>query len=195
MAEAHLAMGQLKHASNAAEAALGHSQHEAVQFPAGRAFIAAGHPERALALAVRMENALQVQTRSYGGLLRAAVALHNKRYPDALDGIREALKMHDSWAGHVLLAEAFASAGQAAQAEEEWDRCVARRGEAADAFFADSSSLRYLSPVYYSLARAQEAVGTMEGARRNYQAFLRLREHADPPDPLAVDARQRIGQS
>ncbi|PYR90759.1 MAG: hypothetical protein DMF84_19155 [Acidobacteria bacterium] len=195
MAEARLAMGQLKHASNAAEAALGHSQHEAVQFPAGRAFIAAGHPERALALAVRMENALQVQTRSYGGLLRAAVALHNKRYPDALDGIREALKMHDSWAGHVLLAEAFASAGQAAQAEEEWDRCVARRGEAADAFFADSSSLRYLSPVYYSLARAQEAVGTMEGARRNYQAFLRLREHADPPDPLAVDARQRIGQS
>jgi eukaryotic-like serine/threonine-protein kinase len=195
MAEAHLAMGHLKEASDAAAAALGHGQHESVQFPAGRVLIAAGHPERALAIAAPMENALQVQTRSYGRLLRAAVALHNKRYPEALDGVRAALKMHDSWAGHVLLAEAFTAAGQAAQAEEEWDRCIARRGEAADAFFADTSSLRYLSPVYYRLGRAQEAVGTVEGARNNYRTFLTLRGQADPPDPLALDARQRIGQS
>ena len=100
--------------------------------------------------------------------------------------------MHDSWAGHVLLAETFTAAGQAAQAEEEWDRCLARRGEATDAFFADTSTLRYLSPVYYHLGRAQEAVGTLDGARQNYQAFLKLRQQADPPDPLAIDARQRI---
>jgi tetratricopeptide (TPR) repeat protein/tRNA A-37 threonylcarbamoyl transferase component Bud32 len=194
IAEAQLTIGRLKEAAAAARSALGHSQHESVQFPAGRVLIAAGHPDSALALAGHMEDALEVQTRSYGRLLKAAVSLHNRRYADAVDGIREALKMHDSWAGHLLLAEAFTAAGQSAQAEEEWDRCLARRGEAADAFFADTSSLRYLAPVYYYLGRAREAVGAAEGAKHNYRDFLKLREQADPPDPLATDARQRIGQ-
>ena len=60
-------------------------------------------------------------------------------------------------------------------------------------FFADTSTLRYLSPVYYWLARSQEAVGTTEGARRNYREFLKLRAAASPPDPLADDARRRLG--
>ena len=86
------------------------------------------------------------------------------------------------------------AAGQAAQAEEEWDRCLNRRGEAADAFFADTSSLRYLSPVNYRLGRAREAVGAADAAKHSYRDFLKLREQADPPDPLAIDARLRIGQ-
>ena len=193
IAEAHMAMGNTKAATAAAATALQHSSHESVHYPAARVLLAAGDVAKAVSVAGSMEQSLHAQTRSYGRLLTAAIALQRKRYPEALDRIREALKMHDSWAGHALLAEAFSAAGQAAQAEEEWDRCLDRRGEATDVFFADTSTLRYLSPVYYWLARSQEAVGTTDGARRNYREFLKLRDTASPPDPLADDARRRLG--
>jgi tetratricopeptide (TPR) repeat protein len=195
MAEARLATGDRNGAVAAADAARRHSTHESVAFPAARVLLAAGQPARALEVAASMEKSLQAHTRSYGRLLTAAVALQQKHYSEALDGIRDALKMHDSWAGHALFAETFYAAGQLPQAEEEWDRCIERRGEATDVFFADTSTLRYLSPIYYWLARAQQAVGTMDGARRNYDAFLKLRSDADPTDPLAADARRRIGGS
>jgi eukaryotic-like serine/threonine-protein kinase len=195
MAEASLAIGDRNGAAVAAETGLRNSTQESVLFPAARVLLAAGQPARALGVSASMEKSLQTHTRSYGRLLKAAVALNQKRYSDALDGIRTALKMHDSWAGHALLAEAFYAAGQSAQAEEEWDRCVERRGEATDVFFADTSTLRYLSPIYYWLGRSQEAVGTVDGARHSFDAFLKLRTDADPPDPLAADARRRIGGS
>jgi len=194
-AEAQLALGDRTAASASAGKALRSSKQESVLFPAARVLLAAGEPAQALTVAASMEASLQTHTRSYGRLLTAAAALQRKRYPEALDGIRQALKMHDSWAGHMVFAEAFTAAGQSAQAEEEWDHCIERRGEATDVFFADTSTLRYLSPIYYWLARAQEAVGTRDGARRNYELFLRLRVDADPIDPLAADARRRIGGS
>jgi tetratricopeptide (TPR) repeat protein len=194
IAEANLAIGQRSAATAAAEKALRRSKHESVLFPAARVMLAAGEPLKTLAVAASMEKSLQTHTRSYGRLLTAALALQRRRYPDAFDAIREALKAHDSWIGHALFAEAFNAAGQTAEAEEEWDRCVDRRGEATDVFFADTSTLRYLSPIYYWLGRAQEAVGTTDGARRSFNLFLNLRGDADPPDPLVADARQRTAQ-
>ena len=57
---------------------------------------------------------------------------------------------------------------------------------------ADTSSLRYLPSVYYDLGRAQEAVGSTAGARASFDSFLKIRGAAQPPDPLAAEARQRL---
>ena len=57
-----------------------------------------------------------------------------------------------------------------------------RRGEAADVFFYDTPSLRYLPEAYYWLARAQEPIGIDE-ARENYEWYL---EHLDDFDVLEV---------
>jgi len=56
----------------------------------------------------------------------------------------------------------------------------------------DFPTARYLPPLYYYLARAQEALGSAD-AKANYQRFLALRGDADPRDPLAADAKKRLG--
>ena len=66
-----------------------------------------------------------------------------------------------------------------------------RRGEAADAFIADTPMLRYLPPAYYWLARAQEGMQAIPAARRSYDQFLALRGDTDAADPLVADARRR----
>jgi tetratricopeptide (TPR) repeat protein len=109
-----------------------------------------------------------------------------------VDAFRAGLKLHDSWIGHALLGEAYTAAGQFAQALAEWELCLKRRGEATDAFFADTSTLRYLPPVHYWLGRAQEALGVAPAARVSYEQFLKLRATAEPPDPLAADGNQRL---
>ena len=67
--------------------------------------------------------------------------------------------------------------------------------ETADVFFYDLPTLRYLPPVYYWLARAQEGMGVITLARQNYELFLKLRADAKPADLLAVDARRRVSSS
>jgi hypothetical protein len=73
----------------------------------------------------------------------------------------------------------------------ELEICLKRRGEVTDVFFYDTPSLRYWPAMYYWLARAQQALGVAD-AQQNYERFLALRSNADPPDPLATDARRRI---
>jgi eukaryotic-like serine/threonine-protein kinase len=191
-AEARLALGQRRAAAAAAEKAAALEQHESVLFPAARVLIAAGQPEKAKAIAAAMESGIQSQRRSYGRLVTGAIALQQKRYADAIDAFREGSKLHDSWLAHVLLGEAYMSAGHFAEALAEWERSLKRRGEATDVFFADTSTLRYLPPAYYWLGRAQEALGVAGEARKNYEQYLKLRAEADTPDPLAADARERL---
>jgi hypothetical protein len=68
---------------------------------------------------------------------------------------------------------------------------VRRRGEATAIFLDDVPTFRYLAPLPYWLARAQEGQQNVIGAAQNYKAFLALR-HADSTDPLALDARKRL---
>jgi tetratricopeptide (TPR) repeat protein len=189
LAEAYLAIGDRGRAAAAAARAASLSDLESVLYPAARVLIANGRTDEAQRIADGMENVIQSQTRSYGRLIAGALALQRKRYPDAIDAIREGVKLHDSWIGHALLGEAYTAAGQYAQALAEWELCLKRRGEATDAFFADTSSLRYLPPMFYWLGRAQEALGADSHA--SYGRFLELRAGAEPPEPLAADARRR----
>jgi eukaryotic-like serine/threonine-protein kinase len=191
-AEARLALGERARAAAAAEKAAALEQQEVILFPAARVLIAAGQSEKAKSIAATLESGIQSQRRSYGRLLMGAVALQQKRYADAIDAMRAGLKLHDSWIAHEMLGEAYISAGHFAEALAEWERCLKRRGEATDVFFADTSTLRYLPPAYYWLGRTQEALGVAGEARSNYEQFLKLRAAADTPDPLAADARRRL---
>ena len=92
-----------------------------------------------------------------------------------IDELRKRLKLHDSWLAHVCSAKPMPPPSVRPEALAEWETCLKRRGEATDVFFADTSSLRYLPPVYYHLARAQEAVGAAAGARASYESFLKIR--------------------
>jgi hypothetical protein len=108
-----------------------------------------------------------------------------------VEGFRDSIKRRDTWFGRFLLGRAYVETKHDPEATAELDLCVKRRGEVTDVFFYDTPSLRYWSPTYYWLARAQQALGIAD-AQANYERFLKLRTGDNPADALAADARQRI---
>ncbi len=129
---------------------------------------------------------------AYSSLISGEIALEHRRVREAIEAFRDAQKRHNSWFSRFLLGKAYVEAEHYPEALAELELCVKRRGEAGDAFFYDMPTLRYLPPVYYWLARAQEGAGVATDARQNYALFLKLREKADAGDSLVADARRRL---
>ena len=190
-AEAHLMRGDKTAAASAAERATRANDHEAVLIPAAHVFIEAGKTDRAMALARGMEQKIPPHIRSYARVIKGDILIHERRIPEAIDELHAAETLHDSWIVHTLLGQAYQAAGQYPEAMAQWDLCVKRRGEAADAFIADSSSMRYLPAAYYWLGRAQEGLGVASGAAENYRKYVEIRSAAER-DRLLGDARQRL---
>jgi tetratricopeptide (TPR) repeat protein len=194
LAEAYAALGDRRRAVAAATQAAA-ATHESTLFPGALVLAYSGRDDAAMKIAATLENMLQRQTAAYARLIAGEVALKNGRLADAIDAIRDAQKRQDSWFGRFLLGKAYVQTGHFAEALTELELCVKRRGEAHDVFFADLPTARYLPPLYYWLARAQEGTGGTAQARQNYDLFLKLRGEADPADPLAVDARKRMADN
>jgi tetratricopeptide (TPR) repeat protein len=193
-AEAHLEVGDKRRAIAAARRAAALSSHESVFLPAALVLLHAGQHGEAEKIAVRLDNMLQSHTTAYASLIRAEIRAHRERYGEAIELFRDSIKRRDTWFARFLLGKLYAETDHFAEAMAELDLCLKRRGETTDVFFYDTPSLRYLPPAYYWLARAQQKMGVAD-ARKNYERFLALREKADPPDPLAADARRRVSAS
>ena len=192
-AEAHLARGNRSAAASEADRATRVSDHEAVLVPAAHVLIQVGKADRALELARGLEQMIPPHLRSYARVIKGDVALHERRLPQAIDELQAAETLHDSWIVHTLLGQAYQAAAQYPEAAAEWELCVKRRGEAADVFIADTSSMRYLPVAYYWLGRAQESLGVKSGAAENYRKYLDIRNAAEG-DPLVDDARKRVSR-
>jgi tetratricopeptide (TPR) repeat protein len=194
-AESHLALGQKSNAIDEAQRAAVAAPVESILYLAGRVLVQAGGDAKARQLASKLESMLQSQTKSDALLLEGEIALERKRLSQAVDAFQNAQKLRDTWISHFLLGRAYIEAGHFAEALTELETCRKRRGEAADLFFADMTTLRYLTPLYYWLGRAQEGLGTAEAARASYKEFLALRAEANMDAPLAADASRRVGQA
>ncbi|MBA2304968.1 MAG: protein kinase [Acidobacteria bacterium] len=193
MAEAHLARGDKNAAAGAAERATRVSDHEAVLVPAAHVLIQVGKTDRAMELARGLEQMIPPHIRSYARVIKGDILLHERRIPQAIDELQAAETLHDSWVVHTLLGQAYQAAAQYPEAVAEWELCVKRRGEAADAFIADTSSMRYLPAAYYWLGRAQESLGVTAGAAESYRKYIEIRNDAEG-DPLVGDARKRASR-
>jgi tetratricopeptide (TPR) repeat protein/predicted Ser/Thr protein kinase len=192
LAESLLALGRKPQAIAAALEAVGRSRHESVRVPAALVLVQAGRDADAERIAVEMENTLQAHMAAYAQLVRAAVAMRDGRHGRAVELFRDSLKRRDTWLGRLMLGQLYVDTGRYTEAIGELDTCLKRHGETGDVFFYDFPTARYLPPLYYYLARAQEALGSAD-ARKNFQKFLALRGDALPPDPLAADAAKRLG--
>jgi tetratricopeptide (TPR) repeat protein len=194
LAEAYSGIGKRTDAIRAADKALQLSRHESVLFPAALVLIASGQPDKARRAGQSLDALLQAQTSSFARLIDGELARSRGRLADAVESLREGQKRYDSWFAHFLLGRAYLEAKYFPEAVSEFELCVKRKGEATDIFFLDASTIRYLPPAYYWLGRAQEGVGAADAARKSYEQFLALRNTADPPDPLAADARARLSR-
>ena len=192
LAEAYLALGQKGQAAGAASRAAALSSHEGVLFPAARVLVLSGREDQAEKIAATLENMLQRQTVAYARIIQGEIAIKRGRLAVGMEALREGQKRHDSWMSRFVSGRAYFDAGHFPEALAEFELCLKRRGEAADAFFRDTPTLRYFPPVYYWLARTQESLGVTAEAKKNYEQFLTLRADADTPDPLAADARRRL---
>jgi serine/threonine protein kinase/tetratricopeptide (TPR) repeat protein len=191
LAEAYNALGRKAAAAAAANRAVRASTLEGVHFLAARALIDAGEVAKAEQLATDLEGKLQKQTKSLALVIRGGIAMKRNRLSDAVDAYRDAQEAYDSWISRLLLGRAYVEAGHFPEALTQLETAEKRAGEATDLFDSDTTTLRYLPPLYYWLGRAQEGIGSSDASRQSYQRFIAIREHADSGDALLADARRR----
>jgi serine/threonine protein kinase/tetratricopeptide (TPR) repeat protein len=191
LAEVHLAEGRRVQAAAVARAATDLSRSDAVVVPAARILLAAGQQRDVRALLDGLGSQLQKQSRAYARLIEADLALDGGRLADAVDSLTAAKGLADLWLVRFTLGRAYVQAGYAPEGLSELEACLKRRGEATAVFLDDVPTYRYIAPVYYWLARAQEGVALKADAAMNYQAYLDQRGNV-ASDPLAADARKRL---
>jgi tetratricopeptide (TPR) repeat protein/predicted Ser/Thr protein kinase len=154
-------------------------------------YIQAGQSERAAKIASELNTKPNPEIQAYARLIEGEVMMKERRAPEAAKLFHESQEALDTWLSHMALGRAYLEAGQFIEAHSEFDMCLKRRGEATSIFLDDFPSYRYFAPVYYYLGRAQEGLKSA-AAKESYEKFLKLKERADPGDPLVEDARQRL---
>jgi serine/threonine protein kinase/tetratricopeptide (TPR) repeat protein len=192
LSEAYLGQGKKAPAVSAAERAMKLLGRDITAVPAARALIDAGKPEAARALAAQLGDQLQPESRAYGKVLEGYLALHEGRRVVASESLLTAQKLVDLWWARLDLGVAYTQAEHHAEALGELDRAYKRRGEATAILLDDLPTFRYVGPLVYWKARAQEGSGQRAAAMENYKAYLAIRSSA-PGDPLVADARRRVG--
>ena len=194
LAEVYDALGRTQDAAVTAERAVKANElDDGIHFLAARTLVDVGQTAKAQQLAADLNGKLQQQTKAMALMINADIAVKQKRVPEAIEAYREARKLHDSWISHYLLGMAYVEANHFPEALTELETAEKRSSEAADLFDSNTTSLRYLPPVYYWLGRAQEGLGASEAARKSYQRYIAVRANAsaDSADKLFADAKRR----
>jgi serine/threonine protein kinase/tetratricopeptide (TPR) repeat protein len=191
LGDAYRGMNSRPNALEAVRKALGFGQQEELVVPAARTLLWAGRLTDARAMAQTLQKQFEPHRRAYGKLVEGEIAQQAQNPIEALEAFRAAQKLSDTWLGRFDLGVLYVESGRYAEALSELDLCQRRQGEAAALFLDDVPSFRYVAPLPYWLARAQEGLGMKEPATANFKAYLAARKNA-PRDPLAADARRRI---
>jgi serine/threonine protein kinase/tetratricopeptide (TPR) repeat protein len=193
LAEADLAQGKTALAVASARRVIKMMGREPVSVLAARILARAGVDAEAEVLAQELSTQLQPESRAYGKMIEGEIALHRggTHTIEAVEAFLAAQKLADLWLARVGLGIAYVEAEHYAEGVQVLEAAQKRRGEATAIFLDDLPSVRYLAPVSYWLARAQEGLGLKPTAAENYKKYVALRAAA-ARDPLAADARRRL---
>jgi tetratricopeptide (TPR) repeat protein len=195
LGEAYLAQGKTPLAVATARRVLKTMGRDPVSVLAANILIQAGVPGDARTLAQELSGLLQPESRAYGKIIEGEIALSQGRAHtiEAVEAFLAAQKLADLWLARFGLGMAYVQAEHYAEAVQALESSQKRRGEATAIFLDDLPSVRYLAPVSYWLARAQDGLGLKPTANENYKKYLALRGAATR-DPLAADAQKRVRQ-
>jgi hypothetical protein len=176
----------------AAEGALMQSKSAHVMFPAAQVLVEAGALDRARALAAELSASPDVWggTPAHGKIIEGEIALKNGDPQQAIKLLTDANSILDTWIGHFDLGRAYLEAGAFVQADAEFDRCIARRGEALSLMDEDPT-YGHFPIVYYYQGRVRQELNTASFAD-SYREYLKIRG-ASPDDPLVPEVRRRAG--
>jgi tetratricopeptide (TPR) repeat protein/predicted Ser/Thr protein kinase len=181
---------QRKAAVEDAVKALELSDDERVLYPAAHVFVESGETEKAQQTADKLASHFEPEPRALGKLIDGELLLKRGRYPDAISSFQDAQKLADSWLGRFDMGLTYLLASHYPDADNEFDVCIKRRGEATAVFLDDEPTLRYLPPIYYYQGRAREGLRS-HSADEFYKTFLTIK-HGNESDPLVADAKRRL---
>ena len=191
LAEVRLAEGNAQEAASlAARAAALAKGNPPVMLLAGEV-LASGRQREAVALADGLQAEIDREPQIYGALLAGEIALTRGDARAALNEFNEAQARTDTWLGRFGLGRAYLAAGKYPEAESEFDRCLARRGEATAVFLDEIPTYRLVPPVHYYLGLAREGLKNDRGAAEAFKTFLDLKKDGDAQG-LVADARRRL---
>src|SRR5215472_4492363 len=189
LAYVQLSRGQKRQAVEAAERAQA-SKKANILFLAARVLVAAGETAKARALVAALASDSQPEPQADAKLIEGEIALQEGNPHQAIKTLTEANQVLDTWIGRFDLGRAYLEAGEFAEADGEFDRCVKRRGEALELY--DGPSYGFFPPVYYYQGRVREGLKS-PGAAESYRTYLSIRGKAGE-DPLLSEIRHRLGQ-
>ncbi len=161
-------------------------------YRAARALIDADDLHEATPILVSLAHKPGARARLFTHLLEAA--RHRREGAassrEAARDLSELVQARDNWLARVALGETYLSLGQFVEAERELAIAMSRRGEGANALLGQSTStLRYIPPLAYALARAKEGRHDA-GAADAYRAFLAM--DSSDEDPLVRAAKKGV---
>jgi len=191
LASAQLALGQPAPAAASLDRAVSLTKSEPVLFAAGRVYLDLGNEKKALAVAADLAARRAQEPQAYAKIIEGNAALKRGDTASALRSLRDAQRSFDTWVGRFDLGRAYLEAKAFAEAHEELELCLKRRGEATALFIDEVPTYRYFPPTYYWLAKAQEGLKSA-GAAESYRAFLSIKEKGDGSDRLVADAKAAL---
>jgi hypothetical protein len=174
----------------AAERVLETGQARSVRFLAARVLVDAGATQRAKRIAVELGNDLQPEAQALASIIDGMIAVTDGDNRNAIRFLTEANTLLDTWIGHFELGRAYLTAEAFLQADSEFDRCVARRGEALSLFLDDEPTFGYFPAVHYYQGRVREGLKSTR-AVESFNAYLAIRGQSKD-DPLVPDIRKRV---
>jgi tetratricopeptide (TPR) repeat protein len=192
LAYIELLRGQNQAAVAAAEKALANGQTIQVRFLAGRVFAEAGDAVQAKKMADGLAKETQAEPQAYGKIVEGKLALKQGDSALAIKDITDANNLLDTWIGRFELGRAYLEAGQFAEADSEFDRCLKRRGEALELLMDNVVTYGYVPYVYYYQGRVRQGLKTPAYAD-SYRTYLGIRGQSSE-DPLVAEVRKSLGQ-
>jgi eukaryotic-like serine/threonine-protein kinase len=192
LAYAELLQGQTRAAIGSAEKALANGQTVQVRFLAGRVFAEAGDKAQAQKMADSLAKEAEIEPQAYAKIVAGKLALQQGDSRLAIKDITDADNLLDTWIGRFELGRAYLEAGQFAEADSEFDRCIKRRGEALELLMDNTVTYGYLPYVYYYQGRVRQGLKTPAFAD-SYRAYLSARGQSTE-DPLLAQVRKSLAQ-
>jgi tetratricopeptide (TPR) repeat protein len=191
LANVQLLRHQKAPALAAARRALELSKAFQTRFAAAQVFAALGEADKAREIADGLAAELPIEPQAYAKLIQGEAALQAGDGRGAIKLFQDGNALIDTWTGRFDLGRAYLAIGAFPEADSEFDRCIARRGEAL-ALFLDLPTYGYFPPVYYYQGRAREGLKSA-GFTESYRKYVAIRGKAGE-DPLLPEIKHRIGQ-
>jgi Tfp pilus assembly protein PilF len=175
----------------AVKSALDLSKDVKTRFIGARIYAAEDENSKATELAQGLSTELEIEPQAYAKLIEGENALKKGDARGAVKLFTEANNLLDTWIGRFDLGRGYLEMGAFTEADSEFDRCIARRGETLALFLDEVPTYGYFPQVYYYQGRVREGLKS-DGFKDSYKKYLEIRGAAGE-DPLLVEVRRRAG--